>query len=618
MDIERITAKLSLQENPTILLTDVDGTLFSPNLTILTAPIYNTQTAAFLAKKHIPFVLVTGRSFWRKIDQYHITLLGLPKPDAVITANGTILYIRKKNSYSADFNWQGVMQSTKVTDFNKKTTSWNKWEITNRIIDYFHNNNLPFHLGKGNTYLIRLRLNKYHVKKVDEIRRDLLSLFPRGVRILLTEKLLWENTENIFSGEMLVTPSTAGKDKAVAYFLKQISQTVQKPIHAILFGDASIDIPMLTMKEDPTFYTLSQYAVHPTPLVRKMLEKNKEQLLNLSLLVGDGPKEILWTLRPELRISLQFKARTVPKVTANNEPKNREPEQKFSSAQNNKGRKVIQIFEGVLNNLVDKNLSPNEVSFLGLHKLARGLELLHKDQGNFVDKTKGFYHYSFGNLTDVLDGIRARRSNKREENGQLVDGFSDRVKEFMQLFHRAKKRIISDESFVVPTLLSAISCCLPSIARAQVEICNKTVNERDEKGGSMIDRTKRLFLSLLLETIGMDDQSFAKDREIFETNIATFQNRISQAKKVDDKKIVIKKLSDFQKKALERWLLYIDVLQQEDKIIKKFLAVHPKILKAYENDIAKLTKNYVELPINKLRKKWSIIDYELKISDYIK
>jgi len=199
------------------------------------------------------------------------------------------------------------------------------------------------------------------------------------------------------------------------------------------------------------------------------------------------------------------------------------------------------------------------------------------------------------------------------------------------------------------TFLSAISCCLPSIARAQVEISGKAVPERDEKGGSMIDRTRRLFTSLLFDTLGLDDYSEAKDKEIFNTNIATYTNRLSslrgtkqssfssseqvrqfgepspESRKSRSKKQVLDfsrtiKLDDmtpFQKNALERFLLYVDVLQQENAIIKKFLTQHPELLKEYEKESNKLAKEYLALPVNKLRKKLGIKDYKLEVKKYI-
>lgn len=587
MDNESVVAKLRRQTSPTMLFSDIDGTLFSPNLNLLTAPLYNIQTRSYLKKQSIPFVTVTGRSFWTRTDQAHLTLLGMPQADTVITANGTAIYYRQKEKYVSDFAWQGIMQSTKVTNTQGQTTTWNKQEITETIANYLGSNHRDFRFGQGNTYLIRIRFNTYPVAVIKQIQKDVLTLFPKGIRIVPTEKLLWKNTLEIFSGELLITPATGGKDKAVAYVLKNLATEIQKPIHAFLFGDASVDVPMLTMKHDEKYYTLSQFGIHPTPLANAVLKEKMQTNTHLKILSGDGPKEILWTLRPELR----------------------KQDNKLSPAQNNKARQSIRKFEWVLDKMVDKNMSPNEISFLGLTKLSEGLKNL--SQKSLVQKTKGWYQYGFGNLTDILDGIRARNSDKKEENGQLVDGFADRAKEFMQLFHRAKKRMD------LQTFLASLSCCLPSIARAQVEISGQTVAERDAKGGSMVDRTKRLFLSLLFDSFGMPDQSLKKDLEIYETNLATFHHRFSFAKKIDLQKLQIDKLSEFQKKALERFLVYVDVLQQENKIIKKYLSKHPELLKEYEKQSNKLAKEYLELSISKLRKKFEIKDYKLEVKKYI-
>src|SRR5947209_14975586 len=57
------------------------------------------------------------------------------------------------------------------------------------------------------------------------------------------------------------------------------------------------------------------------------------------------------------------------------------------------------------------------------------------------------------------------------------------------------------------TYISAISCILPSLARAQAEVNGTIVKEQDTKGGSMLARTRRLFLSLFFDTIGLDRKS---------------------------------------------------------------------------------------------------------------
>ncbi len=667
---EVIVKKLQTQDTPKILFADLDGTLFSPDFRILTAPFYNRKTAAYLKAHSIPFVIATGRSDWNVSDRRQVALLGFSLPDCVITANGTVIYgLLTNNIYARDMEWEASMQYSKVKWADGKVESWNKLEITRVLKQYFLTQRCSCTFGTGNTFMIRIRLMNIPLSQLEQIRKDILTLFPSGLRIIYTEKLLRKNTSSIFSGEMLITPKLGGKDNAVKYLLEKYAKKIalqrivdssQKKdtqpspfqiIHAFIFGDATVDIPMLTMKDNPKYYTLSQYLVHPTPLARKAGTLAQKDTIHLHILLGDGPKEIVNVLeeavsgdaRSQFSIVSDQKEGTqsVKLMTDKQDSENRKKktENKLSAAQNNPIRQIIKNFEPLLDNIVDKNLSPNEVSFLGLTKLSEGLEKIYKPKSSSLEKIKGLYEYGFGNLTDVLDGIRARNSNKKEENGQLVDGFSDRAKEFMQLFMRARMRqgkkmhgnIISNNNeksqsknilHTAPdldTLLTAISCTLPSIARAQAEILGKVVAERDAKGGSMIDRTKKLFLSLFMDIIGVHQRSAAIDQEIYSANIATFQNRLSAISYAPERalakhtELIPSSLSDFQKEALERWLLYIDVLQQEDVIIKKYLSNQPALLKEYEKKATTLAKDYLALKVNVLRKKWHIKDYKLQI-----
>lgn len=647
---ETIKEKVDAQKEPKVFFADVDGTLFSPNQNILTAPFYNRKTAAYLKQNNIPVILVTGRSDWGSIDKTQLELLGF-HPDCIITANGTVIYQQLTNHiYSRDMEWEAVMQYSKVKRPDGKVESWNKSEITSVIKEYLLTQDHPFTLGTGNTFLIRIKFITIPLTHLEKIRKDILTLFPSGLRVIYTEKLLRKNTLSIFSGEILITPKFGGKDNAVTYILEKYAKQTQKVLHAFLFGDATVDIPMLTLKEKPQYYSLSQFLVHPTPLAKKSAETAQQTNPHLHILLGDGPKEILKIVKEELSVKRQ--PLTFPRlleegqaeVVSKHEPsaiartpalqKIKQSQQynnipiklpTLSPAQNNPIRQLITYAEPLLDRLVDKNLSPNEVSFLGLTKLQEGLTQLYSEKSSILKKLNGLYKYGFGNLTDVLDGVRARRSDKKTENGQLVDGFSDRTKEFMQLFIRGKKRMQTNEPLAVQTFLTALCCALPSIARAQVEIAGKTVQERDEKGGSMIDRTRKLFSSIILDTIGVRTQSEAIDQQIYSSSIATFQNRLNAISNKDERsplfiarrEITKEPISDFQKKALERWLLYIDILQQEDAIIKKYLSKQTQLLKAYEKESQKLAKNYLTLKINELRKKWEIKDYKLRIKDYI-
>ncbi|HEX7042342.1 MAG TPA: HAD family hydrolase [Patescibacteria group bacterium] len=746
--------KLHQEKSPLLFFTDFDGTLFSPNHNILSAPFYNSKISSILKSNNMPFILVTGRSGWEEIDRTQLSLLGLPKPDAVVTANGTVIFhLLTNNSYLRDFEWESLMQYSKITWQNDQKETWNKLAITNEIRKYLLSKGYQFLIATGNTFLIRIRFANIPTFQLEEMRKEILTLFPSGLRIIYTEKLLRQNTLKIFSGEMLVTPKFGGKDNAVKYLLEKYSrETLGKkemntnknlwvnedenlaPIRGIILGDATVDVPMLTLKNNPKYYNLYQFLVHPTPLAKKSVEDAKRTNDHLFILPGDGPKEILKVLNKffenqNFNFSYNFKSLENKNNGKNSSSNNFEDSQtnirydkaeavsspsqrpfyernplvgskgketkiptkpsSLSPAQNNPIRQIVRKFEPLLDKLTDQNLTPNEVSFLGLTQLSKGLKSLYKSNSTPLQKIHGLYDFGFGNLTDVLDGIRARRQQelsvkpkeikKNKTNklspspltvngnaipGQLVDGFADRAKEFMQLFTRAKKRFVTkpkqyknitikQETF---TLLAALSCALPSIARAQVEITGKTVAERDAKGGSMIDRTKKMFGSILLDTIGAHQKSQDIDKDIFDSNIATFKNRLTAISTKNDRDLLnvilgtertpeskksnssssesrlnqdksrgisvldharTRNLTDFQKKALERFLLYVDVLQQEDEIIKKFLQKDKELLQQYIKDSQEFAKNYLEIPVNKLRKKFGIKDYKLEIKKYL-
>lgn len=627
---------------PTLCISDMDGTLFTPDLTILTAPWANYKLASFLKKNSIPLVIATGRSDWEEIDKMQLSLLGISLPKIVITACGTIIYeLLSNNLLARDVEWENHMHYTKVTWMDGTVETWNKLNILNVIEDYLHDRHFPYQVGKGNTFLIRLKVKNIKIKNLEEIRKDILSLFPKGVRVIFTEKLLWKNTEEIFSGDILIVPKDGGKENAIRYLLKKYSQALHTVVHADIFGDATVDVGMLTMNPDSRYYSLSQYLIHPTPLAKKAVLPVMKTNQHIHIIPQFQQNQLIKIIQNNGKEKRDFSSEFLPiqqGITENSkEYQNEKPVEQttktqayFSPAQNNPIRMGIKIMEPLLDRLVDKKLSPNEVSFLGLTKLSEGLNQIYK-KTSFGGELKGLYNYGFGNLTDVLDGIRARRSDSsrhsersEETPGQLVDGFSDRAKEFMQLFIRGKKRLETNPDEGLQTLLIALSCALPSIARAQVEITGKTVSERDEKGGSMIDRTKNLFISLLMDTIGVPSRSFIIDQQIYSSNMATFRHRLSAISKTTEKSppllikdIKLSSLSDFQRKALERWLLYIDVLQQEDAIVKKYLSKQPKLLQDYEKQSQKLAKDYLELKVNSLRKKWHIKNYQLELKRYI-
>jgi hypothetical protein len=231
-----------------------------------------------------------------------------------------------------------------------------------------------------------------------------------------------------------------------------------------------------------------------------------------------------------------------------------------------------------------------------------------------VQKAKAWHLYISGNLTDIFDGIRARsyHINANQIPGQLVDVFCDRAKEFYQLEKRANRR---DNEAYYQTLLAAISCILPSLARAQAEANNIIVKEQDTKGGSMLARTRRLFLSLLFDTIGLKNLSYEIDKKIYKTNLSTFQNRLKQIPSKGgafEEGGRVKTSSNHQ--PVERFLLLTRLLQEENEIIEKTLQKQPNYLKKYEKEFKSNIQEYLETDVVAERKKHGIINYKLSLN----
>jgi len=550
-----------------IVFADVDGTLFTPGWQLITAPFYNLQTSRILKKYHIPLILVTGRPTWTNTSEWQMKLLGLPLADAIIFDAGTTMYHRLLNGkLEKDTSWE-------------KRVFLNKKPIEEFMISYLRRQNIPFDLKKNDYSAIRITITRFPVSHMGKVKQDILTQFPDNVQVLFTEKLLKENTVDIFSGDLLILSKTAGKDHAIQYLLEKY---YPNKFHAFIFGDATIDVPMLSMAMNPKKILLSQCLVHPTSLAKQLMLEEQKKNKNIIISDKEGPEFILETVKEYMR--------------------------KFSPAQNSRARRMVQPFENILDKIIDSRLTPNEISFLGLEKLKHGVDLVY-GKTNFLLKIKGLYLYAFGNLTDVLDGIRARRLVVNQQiPGQLVDVFCDRAKEFYQVFMRVKKEK------EVNALMTAITCILPSIARAQAEISGIIVKEQDEKGGSMLQRTKRLFLALFYD-VALDNHEkvFQIDKEIYERNVATFENRIRGSKLYG----LPEGKNMFQKNALERFILLVQLLQEENEIIHDFLKQDQKNVEHYKKQSLKLLKNYLEIDVKEMRKKYQFNDYNLSLKPFI-
>lgn len=558
----KIRQQIESKKQPIICFFDIDGTLFTPDVRLLAAPIFDSQTYSLLKNNNIPFIVITGRFTWNPFRDAELTFYGLPQPDGIIFAGGSRILLKKiDGKYEEDLTW--------IKGGNLLTEPLTIPDIPS------------FHKIQSNVYATDVR--NLPVRELHQIIDKLKYQYKNTASIFYSESLIKKNTTDIFSGSIYVTPKNRTKEGAVEHVIQQVGLPQQ--LETYIFGDGSIDIPMLSMQTNNKIH-IHGFLVHPTPLARDSAKKYPQ----ITVLEKEGPQAILQILKQAFA-----------------------SHSKFSPAQNNSLRKFVELFDPLLDRLTNQSLSANDISLLGIRQVTSSMHLLTSI--NPIKKITGIYLYSFGNLTDILDGIRARRKGKTP-NGQLVDGFADRTKEFTQLYHRGESLLHKDQKKSLQTFLTAISCALPSIARAQAEIQNIIVKERDNNGGSMIDRTKLLFASMFFQLINMPNKSFIVDSKIQQNNLATFKNRISAAPNFLLEKIQKDNLNSFQKEAFERWLLYVEIFQDENNIILETLKKYPSLQKEFLQK-TKEYSFYLNLPINKLRKENNLEPFFLKLNSIL-
>ncbi len=626
--MEAFIDKINNQKNsPKLFFFDIDATIST------TSPLgffANKKTSHILQKNHIPYIVITGRTGWYSFNELELKLYGLHAPDAVIAGNGTtFLWRTDKGKLEKDTEW--IDRITKNWDIHAIQRICSQFSFSFQVLRKKMAHDKPLFF-----YYVR----NAPVDKLFQEIEQLKQLLPKNVKIEISESHLFANTIQVFSGGIFVVPEICGKAGVVNYILEKL-QT--KKIDIFLFGDACIDIPMLSLPSTKN-HTFHQYLVNPTPLAKQLAKKHT----SINITDKKGPQVILHILHSFIQNNKQH----------------------LSPAQNNSARDLITLFEPLLNNIIDKKLSANDISFLGLTNVQNGI--ININAKNPIKRFQGFGQYLFGNFTDLLDGIRARSSlrevvddeaiSSHKIPGQLVDGFCDRAKEFYQLFERAKQR---KQEKSIQTYLTALSCSLPSIARATAEMQNIIVAEKDDQGGSMIDRTKLLAASFFFQAIGLNKKSFEIDQEIYRRNMATFESRmklclsgkrnnvthfssitsssgltrgsmdspargtIARLRGNDEKIIIsflnnihIKTMSNFQKNALERFLLYVQLLQEEYDVVA---SEAKQSLQQPNNETMKqflpIINPYLKLNISNLRKKYGFPtdpQLSLKNKDIIK
>ncbi len=345
-----------------------------------------------------------------------------------------------------------------------------------------------------NEYMTRVWVHKMPVSTLSKFIAALQKVV-KNTKILRTEQILLPNTEAVFSGYLLLIPSASGKEEGMRHVLKKLSPEIN-----LAFGDALVDLPMLLDKSSVG------YAVNPTALARKELKNS-----SVSILEGSPPENLLKTVSAELS--------------------------KKRSARNSPYRFISSSILALIEPFVYPKLTPNQLS-------VKGFELVKSSIGQ--THLRGVLWLIQGFLMDVFDGIRARRQPElTTEDGQLIDVRTDRMKEFLLLSSR--------DNFD-----AAISCFLPSIARAQAETMGVFVSEFDLAGGSALSRSIKLIKSYVLYKLGNNVGSKRVDNSIYLSNMQTFKNRRSQAKSFS-----WNKLKTYDKESVKRLIFLVNLMKEQ-------------------------------------------------------
>ena len=505
---------------PTIVFSDFDGTIFDPDLRLLKAPIYNSQSSRLLNRSDTIFVVTTGRHSWGPVTRAHYKLTGMRRADLIIAGAGTYIYWLREGRYVLDGDWDDRMKK-----------NWDKPTILEKLEPYFQKH----HLGEfsvPNPYMIVVPLYGKSLDEAQTAHDDLRSLLKKErVKVVLSEQLLLPNSLTVFNGYAIIVPDIAGKDNSAAHIVAHFAKELKQPLSMLAFGDACVDIPLLTMKPPADVTEFKSYGLHLTPLA----ERNIKAMVAAhtaptepTLLYGSAPQAMHSVLKAY-----------------------------FKEARNSPYRSFVAPFEAMIDKKIHPEMTPNELTEQGLKDVREGLK---------AGGLRGLATVTKGHLIDAADGIRARRHPElKTDDGQLLDVAADRMKEFEELAARGR-------------YAAALSCILPSIARAQAEALGRTVPELDAAGGSALSRTRRLLTSLFFQTVNMSGQSKKIDDKILKANLQTFYNRRTAAEGFSWSPV---KLKTYDKTAMERLMLLVGLLQKQYKDVLKHEKVDMPELKEY-------------------------------------
>lgn len=524
---------------------DIDGTLFDPDLRLLAAPYFNRKSFKLLKKNKATIVVTTGRRSWIKTNDLQLHMLGMYPPDHVVTGIGTnILHKKYHYVYSVDKKWQ--------EEFVKK--GWNKHEImrdTNPVSAKYH----LFRIPTINQFTVTFWLFNTPVDKVERIREEMEALSHGRFRTVITEQLLLPNTKDRFSGFLFLIPKSADKGTSAIHLLDTIKKTHPNDhLHIFCFGDALVDVPLLTI--DYPDATIQSFGLHLTPQAQVALSKMEN--IRVVSYFDSAPQRIWKILSTHIA--------------------NKEQIQKKSS-QNSPFRRIIRPFEFIIDRFAPQEFTPDDITEYGIQLVNEGVHKLYDVHSGQASKVSGYWELVRGYLMDIVDGVRARNSpHLKSDQGYLLDVLADRKKEFALLHARS--------SIYTYSAAAAISCILPSLARAQAECMSVMVPEHDARGGSALSRSTRLLLIAFMDLLQLTHVANAQTQALLDANLATYAYRASLAHAFEPKK-----KKNYDATSYIKYESLVSLLEEQWKILHK-----QRLTSQMPENLKKTIQNYISTP----------------------
>lgn len=282
-------------KTPILLFTDYDGTLYDSGMKIFLSRKYNVLSSKIIRERLTKFIVSTGRPTWSRISELQNQIFGMHPADTVIVGGGTYIFHRINRRLVIDEEWASLMTQSKVLwRDSKKAESWSKEVLKEKIRNVVRQWGVTYERSP-NPYLLRLPLYNMNPSSLAEFTKALLDTWKSGIKIVLTEKLYRKNTPEIFNGYAMLLPENAGKDLSALFLIKKFIREENKIPECLFFGDALIDIPMLTL-DLKGIASKRAFGINLTPLARKFIRDNEIQD-NVVALSGHSSKSVLTVLQ---------------------------------------------------------------------------------------------------------------------------------------------------------------------------------------------------------------------------------------------------------------------------------------------------------------------------------